>query len=86
MKTLITMEVERKEDLEEIMPFVSKLKVPFSTKYNSGSEYKKASAVDYNETKKLLNSLASRVNESSFGDAAAYQRSVRKDRKMPFRD
>lgn len=86
MKTLIIMEVERKEDLEEIMPLVAKLKVPISTKYSSGSEYKEASAVNYNETKKLLNSLASKGNESSFGDAAAYQRKVRKDRKMPFRD
>ena len=86
MKTLITVEVERKEDLAELMPLVAKLKVPYSTKYSTGSEFKEASALDYNEIKKKLNTLASKDNVSSFGDAAAYQIEVRKDRKMPFRD
>jgi hypothetical protein len=83
MKTLLTVEVERKEDL---MPLVTRLKVPYSTKYSTGSEFKEASALDYNETKKKLNALASKDNVSSFGDAAAYQRAIRKDSKMPFRN
>ena len=57
--------------------------------YHVGSNYEPSSvkAEDYEKFMIELNALGGKKGvKSSFGDAAEYQREVRKDRKMPFRD
>jgi len=87
MKTLITMEVERKEVLEELIPVLNRLKVPYTASPKFESDFEEVTALDYETFMHELNALGGKKGvKSSFGDAAEYQREVRKDRKMPFRD
>ena len=87
MKTLITMEVEREEVLEELIPVLNRLKVSYSASPKFESDFEEATALDYETFMNELNALGGEKGvKSSFGDAAEYQREVRNDRKMPFRD
>ncbi len=87
MKTLITVEVERAEDLAVIIPVLNKLKVAYSSRLTSESDYEEVTAFEYDTFMEQLNALGGKEGTvSSFGDAAEYQKEIRKDRKMPFRD
>ena len=81
----LTVNIENDEDLALFKLLLDRLKIS----YHHGSHYEPATvkAKDYEKFTIELNALAGKKGEvSSFGDAAEYQREVRKDRKMPFRD
>ncbi|MFP5039626.1 hypothetical protein [Parasediminibacterium sp. JCM 36343] len=86
MTTLIV-DIENKEDLDVLIPLMNERKIHWrSSKIRTGTSYTPPSALDYDKFMQELNALGGKDNCSSFGDAAEYQREVRKDRKLPFRD
>jgi len=75
----ITLEINNAEIENLICQLANKLNI----------KYTKKEVLKENDTTLLdkMNELAGKIDEeSSFGDASEYQREVRKDRKLPYRD
>ncbi len=77
----VTLHIKQEADLEILLPLLDRLGI--TVQENNLFSKKKLSEEEY---QKVLQTIQKGVEVSSFGDALEYQKEVRKDRKLPFRD
>ena len=75
--TQLILDVKDSNDLQLLLNLVKRLGI---------SVKQKTIATEKTELEKLQAIIDKGVPHSSFGDAAEYQREIRKDRKLPYRD
>jgi len=77
--------LEKDSDLIQVEQLLAKLQVRYEKQDTKLSE-KEYNTSDIEAIKKELRFLASKIKVSSFGDPVKFQRAVRKDRPLPFRN
>ncbi len=74
--TELVLKIENNKDLQLLLKLVKRL----------GISVQQKKIITEQDQKQLKAIIEKGVVNSSFGDAATYQRAIRKDRKLPFRD
>jgi len=76
--TRVTLDINDNNKLKRLLNFVQELGI--------SAQQEPISLIKEEERKKWIEIIQKGVSFSSFGDASEYQREIRKDRKLPFRD
>jgi hypothetical protein len=73
-------------DLAILESLLNRLKLRFEKRNNGSFQEPKKDETEYEKNLKELQNLAAQIEESSFGDPVEWQREMRKDRPLPFRN
>lgn len=73
-------------DLAILESLLNRLKLRFEKRNNGTFQKPQKEETEYQKNLKELQSLAAQIEGSSFGDPVEWQREMRKDRPLPFRD
>ena len=82
----LVLEIDRGRDLDVLIPLLERLQIRFITQNDMADARPNTSKLTTAERKDALRIVAAGCDTSNFGDAVAYQKSIRSDRPLPFRD
>jgi hypothetical protein len=82
----LVLDIERNSDLDLLLPLLNRLQIRFVTQNDAAGSTVTRSKLTASERAAALRVIAEGCDVSNFGDALTYQKEIRTDRSLPFRD
>jgi hypothetical protein len=82
----LVLDIQRNSDLDLLLPLLNRLQIRFATQNDAVGGTVTRSKLTVAERAAALRVITEGCDVSNFGDAVAYQKEIRTDRSLPFRD